>query len=103
MAALVDGSIRSFVLTPEQVGLARHTPRTLRGGDAAYNAAALRGLLDGAQGAYRDTVLMNAGAGLVVAGKVDDLGDGVEAGRGNRSTAAARLPRSTSLVDVSNG
>ena len=49
----------------------------LRGGDAAYNAAALRMLLDGAAGAYRDTVLMNAGAGLVVAGKAASLEEGV--------------------------
>ena len=85
VAELKDGEIQRFTLTPEQFGLNRHTKEDLRGGDAAYNAAALRALLDGAPGAYRDTVLMNAGAGLVVAGKADDLAEGVrDGGRRNR-------------------
>ena len=85
VAELQDGEIRTFTLTPEQFGLKRHSKEDLRGGDAAYNAAALRAVLDGAPGAYRDTVLMNAGAGLVVAGKADDLADGVAAcGRRHR-------------------
>ncbi len=47
------------------------------GGDAAYNAAALQGLLDGAQGAYRDIVMFNAAAGLIVAERCTALADGV--------------------------
>jgi anthranilate phosphoribosyltransferase len=74
----------------------------LRGGDAAYNAAALRMLLDGAPGAYRDTVLMNAGAGLVVAGKATSIDDGVaKAAQAIDSGKAAKvLDR---LVAISNG
>ena len=102
VAELKGGEIRGFTLTPEQFGLQRHAKAELRGGDAAYNAAALRALLDGAPGAYRDTVLMNAGAGLVVAGRADDLGRGIALAAGAVDSGAARqvLDR---LVAVSNG
>ena len=76
MSELADGAVRSFAITPESIGLPRHRREELRGGDAAFNARALRNLLEGAPGAYRDTVLMNAGAGLVVAGKAASLADG---------------------------
>jgi anthranilate phosphoribosyltransferase len=58
--------------------LARHGLDAIRGGDAAYNAAALRALLQGERGAYRDAVLLNAGAALVVAGAATDLREGVD-------------------------
>ena len=76
VAELSGGSVRSFAITPESIGLSRYRREELRGGDAAFNARALRNLLEGAPGAYRDTVLMNAGAGLVVAGKAGSLADG---------------------------
>ncbi|MBL8579635.1 MAG: anthranilate phosphoribosyltransferase [Mesorhizobium sp.] len=102
VAELVDGQISTFVLTPEAVGLKRYRKEELRGGDAAFNAAALRKLLEGASGAYRDTVLMNAGAGLVVASKADSIGDGVKLAAEAIDTgkAAKVLDR---LVDVSKG
>lgn len=102
VAELVDGSVRSFTLTPETVGLSRHSRDDLRGGDAAFNAAALRATLEGRPGAYRDTVLMNAGAGLVVAGRAADLGEGVRlaAEAIDQGRAAHVLDR---LVVVSNG
>lgn len=65
-------------IAPEDVGLDRHGLDAIRGGDAAYNAAALRALLLGEQSAYRDAVLLNAGAALVVAGDVLTLREGVE-------------------------
>jgi anthranilate phosphoribosyltransferase len=65
-------------VTPEDAGLVRHGLDAIRGGDAAYNAAALRALLRGEPGAYRDAVLLNAGAALVVAGEAASLRDGVE-------------------------
>lgn len=65
-------------IVPEDAGLARHSLDALRGGDAAYNAAALTALLDGAEGAYRDAVLLNAAAALIVAGTARDLRDGAE-------------------------
>jgi anthranilate phosphoribosyltransferase len=63
---------------PEDFGLPRHTPEALRGGDAAYNAAALHRLLMGEAGAYRDAVLLNAAAALIVAGHAQDFAQGIE-------------------------
>ncbi|MDX8477742.1 anthranilate phosphoribosyltransferase [Mesorhizobium sp. VK24D] len=102
VAELAGGEIRSFTLTPEAVGLKRHDKEELRGGDADYNAKALRDMLGGAAGAYRDTVLMNAGAGLVVAGKATTLADGIEAAAQaiDSGRALAVLDR---LIEISNG
>ena len=65
-------------VTPEDVGLARHPLVALRGGDAAFNAAALGRMLKGEQGAYRDAVLFNAAGALIVAGHANDWRDGIE-------------------------
>ena len=65
-------------VTPEDAGLRRYPLEALRGGDAAFNAAALRRLLLGETGAYRDAVLLNAAAALIVAGEVHSWHDGVE-------------------------
>ncbi|MGO4842061.1 anthranilate phosphoribosyltransferase, partial [Rhizobiaceae sp. 2RAB30] len=73
VAELAGGNVHAFTISPESVGLKRHAREDLRGGDAAFNAAALRAVLGGKSGAYRDTVLMNAGAGLVVAGRAPSL------------------------------
>ncbi|MBE1711884.1 MULTISPECIES: anthranilate phosphoribosyltransferase [Mesorhizobium] len=102
VAELIGGEIRSFTLTPEEVGLKRHTKDELRGGDAAYNAKALRDMLDGAAGAYRDTVLMNAGAGLVIAGKATTLGDGIALAAQAIDSGRA-LQVLDRLVEISNG
>ncbi len=72
-----DGTLHRFGVTPEQAGLARAPVEAIRGGDAACNARALLALLAGGVGAYRDTVLLNAAACLVVAGRADDLAQGV--------------------------
>jgi anthranilate phosphoribosyltransferase len=96
------GEVRSFVLTPEEFGLKRYAREDLRGGDAAFNAKALRDMLHGQPGAYRDTVLMNAGAGLVVAGKAETLADGVR-----QAATAIDNGRAAGVLDalakVSNG
>lgn len=65
-------------VSARDAGLPTHPVDAIRGGDPAYNAAALRGLLMGEQGAYRDAVLLNAAAALMVAGEVRSLADGVE-------------------------
>jgi anthranilate phosphoribosyltransferase len=65
-------------ITPEDAGLSRHPLTALRGGDARENAAALRSLLHGERGPYRDAVLLNAAAALVVAGEAADLREGAE-------------------------
>lgn len=75
IGACGEGAIR---IVPEDAGLTRHPLEALRGGDAAYNADALRRLLAGEPGAYRDAVLLNAAAALIVAGHATDLHAGVE-------------------------
>jgi anthranilate phosphoribosyltransferase len=65
-------------VTPEDVGLTRHPLVALRGGDAAFNAAALRRMLKGEPGAYRDAVLFNAAGALIVAGHASDWREGIE-------------------------
>jgi anthranilate phosphoribosyltransferase len=74
---LENGQITQGEIVPEQAGLKRATLSDLRGGDAPANAAALRRLFDGEKGAYRDIVLLNAGAALMVAGRAKDVQEGV--------------------------
>lgn len=66
------------IIAPEGTGLPRHPLTAIKGGDAHFNAAALRRLLDGERGAYRDAVLLNAAAALIVAGEARDGEDGIE-------------------------
>ena len=77
VAELKNGEIRTFTVSPQDAGLDTHTFEDLKGGDADYNAAALRKVLVGKPGAYRDVVLLNAAASLMVAGVTDDLKEGV--------------------------
>ena len=76
VAQLKDGDITEFEITPEDAGLSRHPFEAVLGGDPSQNAAALRALLDGAPGAYRDAVLLNSAAALLIAGKAADLREG---------------------------
>jgi len=71
-----DGTLRDFTVTPEDAGLPRAPTSALKGGDPAENAAALEALLNGAPGPYRDVVLLNAAASLIVAGRAQDLREG---------------------------
>lgn len=94
-----DGEIRSYSVAPEDFGFARETPETIRGGDAATNAAICRSVLAGADGPRREVVLMNAAAALVASDLADDLADGVKlAAKAIDSGAAAdRLEKLTSV------
>ena len=101
VAALENGTIRTFEITPEDAGLARATPETLRGGNAEHNAKALFDVLKGKPGPFRDISILNAAAALIVAGKAEDLRQGatlaaksIESGE-----AEGRLDR---LIAVSN-
>lgn len=78
VAALEEGRIREFTITPEDVGLPYATLDDLKGGDAEHNAAALHAVLAGETGPYRDIVLFNAAAALLVGGKADDLIGGMD-------------------------
>ncbi len=75
--SLKNGIISQFIITPEDAGLPRCTPQDITGGDAAYNATALTNLLDSKPSAYRNAVLYNAGAALVIAERANSLLDGV--------------------------
>jgi anthranilate phosphoribosyltransferase len=101
VAEIVDGDIALFEVTPADAGLPVAKLADLKGGDAAHNARAIRDVLGGAKGPYRDIVLLNAGAALVVGERAANLADGVErSARSIDSGAAAQaLER---LVAVSN-
>jgi len=73
-----DGQVRLFRITPEAVGLPRAALADLTGGQPAENAEALRRLLQGEPGAYRDIVMLNAAAAFLVADKVETLREGVD-------------------------
>lgn len=92
---LDGGAIRAFTIAPEDAGLDRAPPEAVRGGDPAENAAALTALLGGAPGAYRDIVLLNAAAALVIAGRARDLraGAAIAAEAIDGGAAAAVLER----------
>jgi anthranilate phosphoribosyltransferase len=76
VAEWFQGSLRRFTVSPGELGLRTAPVEAIRGGDAAENAAALRALLENVPGAYRDTVVLNAAAALVVADRAADLRDG---------------------------
>lgn len=77
VVALRAGEVAEFTVTAEDAGLPRSPIEAIRGGDAAFNAASLTALLEGANGPYRDTVLLNAAAALIVAGRAESLREGV--------------------------
>jgi anthranilate phosphoribosyltransferase len=101
VAALENGAVRSFEMTPEELGFERVRPEALRGGAAAQNAQALAEVLKGANGPFRDVALLNAAAGLMVAGRANDLKHALALAQKSVDSgeAAHRLDR---LVAVSN-
>lgn len=102
VAALENGSIRSFEVTPEDAGLPRAGGDALKGGDAEANAISLRGVLEGKPGAFRDVALLNAAAALIVAGKAKTLKEGVALGTKSLDGGGA-MNKLKQLVAVSNG
>lgn len=101
VAELQNGSITVFDVTPEDAGLPRAVISALKGGDAAHNARALRDLLLGEPGAYRDIVVLNAAAALIVAGKASGLEDGVAKAQTSIDSGRAALALDR-LVAVTN-
>jgi anthranilate phosphoribosyltransferase len=91
VAELKGGAVTTFDVKPEDAGLQRATLAQLKGGDAKVNAAAIREVLGGEPGPFRDIVLLNAAAALIVGGKAASLTEGVErAGRAIDTGAAAQ-------------
>jgi anthranilate phosphoribosyltransferase len=101
VAALEKGKIRTFEISPDDVGLPRAKPEALRGGDADRNARALLDVLKGKPGPLRDVAILNAAAALVVAGKAGELKEGAKlAARAlDNGEAEGKLDR---LIAVSN-
>jgi anthranilate phosphoribosyltransferase len=95
-----EGGVRLFNITPEAVGLPRASLADLQGGDPEVNAQAIRYLLAGRKGAYRDVVLLNTAAALLVSDKVETLRDGAEMAAaaiddGRAQTALERLVKAS--------
>ncbi len=101
VAALENGEIREFDLHPAEAGLPIHPFEAIIGGTPADNAAAFRALLDGALGAYRDAVLLNAAAALMVADRVTDLAEGVAIARTSIDSGAAKA-KIAALARITN-
>ena len=101
VASLENGSVRTFEISPEEVGLPKADPKRLLGGDAEANAAALLAVLKGEKSPYRDVAMFNAAAALMVAGRAKDLADGMALARTSIDSGEAegRLDR---LIAVSN-
>ncbi len=99
---LRNGQVRHFSLAPEELGLPRASLENLKGGDAAHNADALKKLLKGERGPYRDIVLMNAAAALAVAGKYEDLPHGIAKATEAIDNGLARRTLDI-LINLTNG
>ena len=89
VSALANGIVHDFKVTPEDAGLPRAPIEAIKGGDADHNAAALLAMLKGEPSAYRDTVLFNTAAALIVAGRATNLRDGVAQAAGAIASGAA--------------
>jgi anthranilate phosphoribosyltransferase len=90
VAELKDGHVTMREVHPEDAGLKPHPFEAILGGTPAENGQAFRALMDGAPGAYRDAVLLNAAAALMVAGRVTGLPEGVALARDSIDSGAAR-------------
>ncbi|MDX1716377.1 MAG: anthranilate phosphoribosyltransferase [Anderseniella sp.] len=101
VAELKDGKVSTFEIQPEDAGVQRRTLEELKGGDADYNAKALRAVLGGEKNAFRDAATMTAGAALLVAGKAKNLKEGTaQAEQAIDSGAAEKVL--AKLAEVSN-
>ncbi len=101
VAALLDGKVDIFSLTPQNAGLPTAALADLKGGDAGHNARAICGLLDGEPGPFRDIVILNAAAALCIAGRAHGIGDGSELAKAAIASGSARRALAR-LIEVSN-
>jgi anthranilate phosphoribosyltransferase len=101
VSALEDGAVVDREVHPEDAGLPVHPFEGIMGGSPAENAAAFRALLSGEKNAYRDAVLLNAAAALVIADKADDLKSGVEMARESIDSGKA-LAAVTKLAEITS-
>lgn len=101
VAQLKNGEVTTFEISPDDVGIPRANPDDLKGGTPEHNALALKAVLDGEAGPYRDIVVFNAGAAMLVAGQAGDVRDGVALAMAaiDNGAAAATLDK---LVAITN-
>lgn len=100
VAELSGGKVRTFDISPDDAGLKSSKPGELKGGEAIYNAEALRAVLDGQMGPFREVAVFNAAAALLVAGKADDLKAAAALAAKSIESGAAKA-RLEKLVEVS--
>lgn len=96
-----QGKVTSFEVTPEDAGLTRYPISEIKGGNAKNNARALKAVLDGKKNAYRNIVLMNCAAALLVAGKAEDLKEGARIAAEAIDSGAAAL-KLKQWIEMSN-
>lgn len=102
VAEVIDGAVRTFTVTPEDAGLPETSAAALKGGDPAENADAMRRLLAGEKSAYRDIVIFNAAAALMVADRAADLKEGAKMAAASIDEGRARAVLEK-LIEISNG
>lgn len=100
LVILENGDVREHILLPEDVGLTVYKNESIRGGDASENARILLNVLNGVKGAYRDTVLLNAGIGIFTSGKAETIQKGIACARESIDSGAA-LSKLEQLVMIS--
>ncbi len=101
VAEVKDGKVTTFNINPADYGITLAALDDIKGGDAETNATAIRNLLAGQKSAYRDIVLLNAAAALIVTNKARDLADGIAQAKDaiDSGKAAQTLDQ---LVKISN-
>ncbi|MBV9248395.1 MAG: anthranilate phosphoribosyltransferase [Acetobacteraceae bacterium] len=104
VTSLSKGKVTTFIVRPEDAGLGRAPTSAIRGGDPEHNATQLLAVLEGAEGPYRDTVLLNTAAALVVADKAQDLREGARMAAESIASGAAlaalqALRRETAITE----
>jgi len=102
VAALENGQITAMEIHPEDAGLPAYRLRDILGGSPQENGAALMGLMGGEAGAYRDAVLLNAAAALIIADRAATLKDGVDIARESIDSGAAKRAVTT-LAKITQG
>ena len=101
LMGVVDGWYKVYEITPERFGFERCTKEDLVGGDPAENAQIVRDILSGQKGHKRNTVLMNAGAALYIAGKAETFGEGIMLA-GSLIDSGAVTKTLDKLIEISN-
>ncbi len=101
LSILDHGMVNNYELHPEEVNLPTYDNSCISGGDSKENADILRNVLNGEKGAYRDTVLLNAGIGIYTAGKAETISEGIKLAKETIDSGAA-YEKLTALVEKSS-